>query len=63
MENTDLLTNNQEGVHFGSFGNELPDWRSERGLTREEDPDDELLPETPADVVEALGFDPAKEKY
>jgi hypothetical protein len=32
------------------------DWRDV--LDDEVDPDDELLPETPADVVAVLGFDP-----
>lgn len=32
------------------------DWRIE--LESEDDPDDELLEETPPDVVSVLGFDP-----
>lgn len=33
------------------------DWRAEHELT-DFDPDDELLRETPPEVVAALGFDP-----
>jgi len=36
------------------------DWRAEAELT-DFDPDDELLPETPKEVVAALGFDPLEE--
>jgi len=43
-------------VYFGSVDEGLLDWRSE--LQEEEDPDDELLDETPEDVVAMLGFDP-----
>ena len=35
------------------------DWRTH--LVDEEDPDDELLPETPADVIAILGFDPLED--
>jgi hypothetical protein len=45
-------------VHFGYVGAPLPDWRKE--LKQETDPDDELI-ETPLDVVDVLGFDPAEE--
>jgi len=43
-------------VHFGGIGKPLPDWRK-AGLD-DADPDDELLDETPADVIAILGFDP-----
>ena len=35
-------------------------WRKDTGLT-DADPDDELLAQTPQDVVLVLGFDPLKE--
>ncbi len=44
-------------VQFGQ-GGKLPDWRKYEKDHPEVDPDDELLPETPADVVAILGFDP-----
>lgn len=44
-------------VWFGEVENELPDWRLEE-VVDEDDPDDELLPETPEDVIDILGFDP-----
>ena len=37
--------------------NENVDWRKNADAT-DSDPDDELLPETPTDVIAALGFDP-----
>lgn len=48
-------------VHFGPVGQPLPDWRKARTEIDEgqtDDDDDELLPETPPDVVAMLGFDP-----
>jgi hypothetical protein len=45
-------------VYFGEAGNPLPNWRLDPELLVEEDPDDELLPETPEDVIAVLGFDP-----
>jgi hypothetical protein len=45
-------------VHFGEIDRPLPDWREDESLLNEEDPDDELLIPTPADVVAILGFDP-----
>lgn len=36
-------------------GAKLPDWRKGSDAP---DPDDELLPSTPPDVVSMLGFDP-----
>ena len=46
----------QSDPHFGYVGKPLPDWRTE--LDEYEDPDDEELAETPADVILILGFDP-----
>lgn len=42
-------------VHFGEVFREEVDWR---GQIDDDDPDDELLDETPEDVVKMLGFDP-----
>lgn len=43
-----------------SYGQKKPmDWRN---APDEPDPDDEELPETPKDVIDILGFDPAKIK-
>ncbi len=42
-------------IYFGNTDNELPDWRLS---DTDDDPDDELLAETPADVIAMLGFDP-----
>jgi hypothetical protein len=44
-------------VYFGDADSEPPDWRSV-DTDIDDDPDDELLAETPADVVAMLGFDP-----
>jgi len=53
MATSDTLPN----VHWGDAEAPLPDWRD--GASPEDpDPDDELLDETPADVIEMLGFDP-----
>lgn len=46
-------------VDFGSVAQPLPDWRENDSVSQDYDPDDELMPETPLDVVEILGFDPA----
>lgn len=43
--------------HVGEFSDEAINWRTEEN-DAETDPDDEELDETPADVVEVLGFDP-----
>ncbi len=43
-------------VQFGDV-EELPDWRKVN-IMDDEDPDDELLEQTPQDVVDVLGFDP-----
>lgn len=43
-------------AYFGTIEEDNIDWRKE--LVYEQDPDDELLPETPQDVVDLLGFDP-----
>jgi len=45
-------------VHFGSVNAPLPDWRENDSVAQDTDPDDELMPETPDDVTEILGFDP-----
>lgn len=47
-----------QDVHFGEVDAPLPDWRKDKRLVDEEDPDDELLDETPEDVIAILGFDP-----
>jgi hypothetical protein len=44
-------------VRFGSADTPLPDWRAHEDA--DDDPDDEEI-ETPDDVVEMLGFDPAE---
>jgi len=46
----------ESDVHFGEIKDRQVDWRSE--LIDDEDPDDEELETTPADVVAILGFDP-----
>jgi hypothetical protein len=43
-------------LYFGDLEEHKINWREE--LKDEQDPDDELLPETPKDVVDLLGFDP-----
>ena len=48
-------------VYFGGVDKPLPDWRKSKEIAMEENPDDELLEETPEDVIAILGFDPAKE--
>ncbi len=47
----------EHDIYFGSVEKPLVDWRKflEEG---DEDPDDELLEETPEDVIMMLGFDP-----
>lgn len=45
-------------VHFGSTEEREVKWREDEALDAEEDPDDEELDETPADVIAMLGFDP-----
>jgi hypothetical protein len=44
-------------IYFGDADSTLPDWRAV-DVDLDDDPDDELLDETPADVVAMLGFDP-----
>jgi hypothetical protein len=44
-------------AHWGTAEAPLPDWR-EGGEDDDVDPDDELLAETPPDVITMLGFDP-----
>lgn len=46
-------------AHWGDAEAPLPDWRTEPD--DDADPDDELLPETPDDVIAVLGFDPLDE--
>ena len=53
---SDLLDTVLDTVHFGSMNKPLPDWRTQPA--DDSDPDDELLPQTPPDVVAVLGFDP-----
>lgn len=48
------------GAWWGKVGAPLPDWRA-APPDDDDDDDDDLLAETPADVVEALGFDPLDE--
>jgi hypothetical protein len=45
-------------VNFGSVNQPLPDWRENDSVAQDDDPDDELMPKTPSDVTEILGFDP-----
>lgn len=45
-------------VYFSGIDEESPDWRSPMLESNDIDPDDELLEETPKDVVAILGFDP-----
>ena len=49
-----------DDVHFGEVDKPLPDWRADVPDDEDEsdDVDDELLSETPEDVIEMLGFDP-----
>lgn len=49
------ILNQDSDVYFGEVGEVLPKWRQ---VVTDEDPDDELLQETPSDVVSILGFDP-----
>lgn len=43
-------------IHFGHVGGRL-NWRDRQD---EADPDDELIEPTPPEIIEVLGFDPAK---
>jgi hypothetical protein len=46
-------------VHFGTADGETIDWRKEND---DDTPDDDAeLDETPEDVIDLLGFDPANE--
>lgn len=47
-------------VNFGSVNAPLTDWRANDAVSQDEDPDDEQI-ETPQDVIDVLGFDPATE--
>ena len=55
------IYDDDQDVYFGEVDNPLLDWRKSKSLIDEEDPDDELLDETPEDVVALLGFDPLEE--
>ena len=44
-------------IQIGPVGNPKVNWRLQ---PVEEDPDDEELAETPAEIVAVLGFDPAE---
>ena len=48
-------------VHFGDTVDKPLDWRAEE-FDDDTSDDDEELPETPADVVALLGFDPLEEE-
>lgn len=48
-------------VHFGSIGSRPDDWRKDKNLTDEVDPDDDELFDTPDDVIAILGFDPLED--
>jgi hypothetical protein len=43
-------------THFGAVGKDCENWREAE--TNDDDPDDEILADTPDDVVSILGFDP-----
>ena len=47
-------------VHFGGAEKPLPDWRDEEFADINDMDDDEEI-ETPEDVIEMLGFDPAED--
>jgi hypothetical protein len=47
-------------VHVGTADGPLPDWRATAEADGDDDPDDEQI-ETPPDVADLLGFDPATE--
>lgn len=49
--------NSKHDVHFGQINSPPGDWREE-APDDDRDPDDEEMAETPADVIEVLGFDP-----
>lgn len=48
-------------ARWGDADSPLPDWRKSKDLDDTPD-DDEQLAETPQDVIDMLGFDPAKEE-
>lgn len=50
----------KHGVTFGAADKPLPDWRKNKVVMDESDPDDEEI-ETPEDVKAVLGFDPKDE--
>jgi hypothetical protein len=52
------MSDNFPIAYFGNMKKARPDWREEQDDTPD---DDEELPETPADVIAMLGFDPALE--
>lgn len=51
------LLSSDHDVHFGSVGASPMDWRKLK--PDDQDADDDQLAETPNDVKELLGFDPA----
>ena len=53
------IVDSKNSIHFGSPVAGLPDWRKD--TTEEIDPDDELLRDTPEDVIAILGFDPLED--
>ena len=55
------LPGTDHDVAFGGADKLLPDWRKNRALADEADPDDEET-ETSDDVIAMIGFDPEKEK-
>jgi len=48
-------------IHFGSIDSKPDDWRKDKDLIEEIDPDDDELFDTPKDVIAILGFDPLEE--
>ena len=50
-------------VHFGSVDNPLPDWRKMERLKEDGLDNDELLKDTPQDVIDTLGFDPLEFEF
>jgi hypothetical protein len=58
LEGRIVIPLEMQRVHFGSVDKPPANWREDPEVTEDEDPDDELLDETPEDVVEMLGFDP-----
>jgi hypothetical protein len=48
-------------ARWGTAETPLPDWRESDSGDTDDDPDDEELAETPAEIIAALGFDPLEE--